>query len=334
MVDGLSMWQWVLALALCSACDTRGGEPSAEDGDGDGGTELPSPYADDTGVDDSAVPSMGKQEAAVAAAAGLRSLVSLAPSGVVTQFESLAAEFEEGCPEELEDEDEDGYRSLYFYSEGCTTSSGLFVQGAGQLERWTGLEDGGRTAHGATLGAEDGTFRLEKGTRWLQFSGYLYYDVGTYGGGEEDGDVYFGAEAAADPKTAEASPLLDGSVRVQGELYAYVEDDYKWFGGSGSLSGPGLGHALAMSFADLSVAPQECGAEPAGTVAVRDDAGFWHDIAFDAATIADNEDDEPKWHAEACDGCGTYLAAGSEDGTACVAKADIEAIVAWKVVPW
>jgi hypothetical protein len=111
-----------------------------------------------------------------------------------------------------------------------------------------------------------------------------------------------------------------------------MADGYKMFGGQGSLTGQGLAGATAFSFGDFTVVLDECGREPGGTVSVRDDVGFWHDVVFDAATVEDEED--PVWHGNACDGCGPYFASGVEDGTACVNKADLTALMNWEGVPW
>ena len=310
------------------------GEPEdpAEDESGTSTSELPSPYSDGSqGPDDGAMPSMGRDDAIASGLAGLHTFVGLRPSGVVAAFEELAV-FEEDCPEEQSVEDVDGYLVTYFYTEGCTTSAGLTIVGGGRLDRWTDLVDEGRTSSGASLSGEDGTFRLEKGNRWLEFSGYMDYDAGT-AEGEVDGYIYLGAEMSADASTAEASPLLREGVRAQGELYVYASDGYKMLGGNGSISGPGLGNAAAMAFGEFVVAPDECGSEPGGTISVRDDAGFWHDVVFDAATV-ETPDDDPKWHGNACDGCGPYLAAGVADGTACVTKADLAPLLDWEVAPW
>jgi hypothetical protein len=119
---------------------------------------------------------------------------------------------------------------------------------------------------------------------------------------------------------------------VSAELYVYTADGYKQMGGRGSMTGPALAGGVAFAFGDFVVAPDECGSEPGGTLSVRDDAGFWHDVVFDAATVEDEED--PVWHGNACDGCGPYFASGVEDGTACMLQTDLAQLVGWEGVPW
>ncbi len=325
-----------ISTTACVGVLLLGCDPAGNGADEDAGTtdaDLPSPYSDGTGnPHGDAVPSMSREQVVASAMAGLRSFADLRPSGVVEQFEALA-QFEEGCPEELSDEVVEGTRILYFYTEGCTTSAGLSIVGGGMLEKWTDRVEDGRTSSGASLSGEDGSFRLARGDRWLEFSGYLDYDAGTYEG-ELDGYFYVGADASADPRTAEASPLLAADVRAQGEVYAYLSDGYAMLGGSGSMSGPGLAGAVAVSLGSFAVAPEECAKEPGGTMSVRDDNGFWHDVVFDAATI-ESMDDEPKWHRNACDGCGPYLAAGVEDGSACVSAKDLAPLVDFEGgMPW
>ena len=320
-----------ILLLGCEASDGSG--DGADEGAGTTDEDLPSPYSDGTGAPDGgATPSMDRDQVVASAVKGLRSFAELRPNGVVEQFEALAV-FEEGCPEELSDEVIEGTRILYFYTEGCTTSAGLSIVGGGMLERWTDRVEDGRTSSGASLSGEDGTFRLARGNRWLEFSGYVDYDSGTYDG-EADGYFYIGAEAAADPMTAEASPLLVDGVRAQGELYVYAAGGYKMLGGSGSMSGPGIGDASAFAFGTFAVAPDECAREPGGTVSVRDQGGFWHDVVFDAATM-ETVDDEPQWHRDACDGCGPYFAGGVEDGTACVTADALAPLVDFEGgMPW
>lgn len=342
VVSSMSMRTgWVLsacmfALAGCDGGSAEGSDPQGTDsGDPTAGEstsdtdDLPSPYADGTaGPDD--MPSLGKDRVIEAALAGIQRFIELKPSGIAAQFEALAV-FEPGCPEDYLDTEQNGLRVIYFYTEGCTTSAGLHVQGIGRFERWTGIVDGDRTSSGARVSAEGGTFRLDDGTGWMQFSGYLEFDQGQYANGASDAYFYVAAEASSDAQTAQASPLLDGTVRAQGVLFSYAITGVKLLGGSGSLAGDGLGDALAISFDDLWVARYECAAEPAGSFGVRDDAGYWHDVVFDAATFPDG--DQPQWQPDQCDGCGTYLVGGLQDGTLCVTNADMQSLLQWETPP-
>ena len=337
--------EWSRSVALtalllaCNEGDGGGEDPvesgtdsaAAEESSGSGG-ELPSPYSGGTGdPTDGEQPTMGKDEAVASAFAGMQTILALQPMGVVDEFEALF-EPEEGCPEEFMDADEgDGNRVLYFYTESCTTSSGLTISGGGQLQRWTGVVEGERTSQGALLSADGGTIRLERGNRWLQFSGYLEVERGDYEGGEQDGYFGFVGEASADGQTRGSSPLLEPEIRASAQLFGYTGGGFKAIGGSGSLTGSALGNAVAMAFDNVGLADAECAAEPGGSLAVRDDAGFWHDVVFDAVNT---DTEEWEWIPDNCDGCGSYLAGGVADGDACVAQADVAALLDWQELPW
>jgi hypothetical protein len=86
-----------------------------------------------------------------------------------------------------------------------------------------------------------------------------------------------------------------------------------------------------MSFDEVLVVGEVCGVEPAGSVAVRDDAGYWHDIVFDSATLVN---EEYEWDPAACDGCGTYLAGGIESGSACIQDGAVASLLNWEAIPW
>ena len=341
---------WVLSVALLFACQESDSEPAGDDGSssgdaGSGGetegvadTDLPSPYTGGTtGDEPQDMPSMGPDQAATSAVAGLQAFVNLRPMTVIDAFESLVSPeagtllFEEGCPEEFSDvPDENGARAIVWYTEGCMTSTGLQIQGSGRFSRYTDLVEGDSTRSGAMLSADGGTFSIRQGDRWLQFSGYMEVSEGTYAEGV-DGYFGFSGEASADPMTAMGAPLLDGSVTANGSLYAGIFGGYKAIGGSGSLSGDVLGQSRAMSFADVLAVGEACGAEPAGTVAVRDDQGYWHDIVFDAATQVG---EEYEWDAAACDGCGAYLAGGVANGDVCIDGGVVASLLDWEEIPW
>jgi hypothetical protein len=276
------------------------------------------------------MPTMGPDEAATSAIAGLQAFVNLRPLTVTDAFEAMAV-FEDGCPEEFQDIVEGENRVLQWYTEGCTTSGGLTVRGSGRFEKYVDRVDGDRTSSGVSLSAEGGTFRLEQGNRWLQYSGYMGVDKGTYASGGDDGYFGFTGEASADAMTAMGAPLLDGSVTAQGELYAGIFPGYKAIGGSGALTGNVLGASRAMAFDNVLAVAEVCGAEPAGALSVRDDRGFWHDIVFDAA---EEVNDEYEWDPALCDGCGEYLAGGMESGTACIPGNAVASLLNWDQVPW
>jgi hypothetical protein len=320
-----------MAVLLVGGVVGCGAAAGSEDEESERDTDLPSAYTTASEADsDDEQPAMGPDDAARSALAGLDAFVYSRPSGVVTAFESLAV-FEDGCPEQLVDVGEGETRALQWFTAGCTTSAGLQVRGNGRFERYAGSE-GERVFSGFVLSADGGTFRLETSDgRFLQFSGYLAVEAATHSGGA-DGTFGFVGDASADPQTAGASALLDGSIRAQGQMYAGIFPEFRVLAGSGAVSGEALGVARAVSFDELLLVAEACAREPAGTLAVRDEVGFWHDIVFDVATWV--EQDEYEWHPELCDGCGSYIAGGMEMGNACVPPDALAALMAWEEVPW
>ncbi|MEX1363139.1 MAG: hypothetical protein AB1Z98_08440, partial [Nannocystaceae bacterium] len=291
---------------------------------------LPSPYADSGDETGPEVPAMQPELMVAAAVAGLSAFESLEPDAVVDAWESMLV-FEPDCPEQQLLTMEGGLTVIDWGTEGCTTSAGLTIRGAGHLER-TATDEGGRTTQGAVLYSEAGTMRLSTADgRFLEMNGYLGWERGT---SLEGTDAYFevGGELSADPATAAASPLLDPEVRAQGFLFSFAGEGYQALGGSGSVSGPALGEALAFQFTDLLVVPQACATEPAATLSIRDDEGYWHDIVFDAATLVDGA--EPVFEPDRCDGCGTYVVAGAVLGDACISPAQVSGLMDWGDYPW
>ncbi|MCP4805529.1 MAG: hypothetical protein GY884_09285 [Proteobacteria bacterium] len=59
----------------------------------------------------------------------------------------------------------------------------------------------------------------------------------------------------------------------------------------------------------------DCAAEPAGTILVRDEVGYWYELVFDGS----------------CDGCGSVQWEGETLGEACI---DVSPLYAWEDAPW
>jgi hypothetical protein len=344
------MRAWFLALAVVAVACNEAAMEGADDDDatsgdsasagsetedsseatdgGDTDDDRPSPYTGG-GTTDGAMPTMGPDEVVASAVAGLRAFVLMQPDTVVDAFEAMAV-FEDGCPEVATIVDMPDVKLLQWYTEGCTTSAGLEIRGGGRFEHYSNVVMGDATTETAVLSGEGGTFRLENGGRWIEFSGYVEYVRGSTADANEGYFAMF-AEAAADPQTATGSPILEGTVRGTGSIYAAEAPGYKAIGGSGSLTGDAIGNALAMSFDEVLVLNVGCPSEPAGTVAVRDDQGFWHDVVFDVGTVVG---EEYEWDPALCDGCGTYLAGGTQSGDACVTQGDIDSLLDWQGLPW
>jgi len=220
---------------------------------------------------------------------------------------------------------------MLWFTEGCTTSTGLELRGGARFERYA-FEEDGRMVEGAALSSEGTSMRLATADgRWFEMTGGVYYERGT---SADANDSYFevGGQIAADPTTAAASALMDPELSAQGVLYSYSDGTLEALGGEGSMSGPLLGNARAFQFSDMFVLPQECATELAATFSIRDAEGFWHDIVFDAATIEDNQ--EPVFDASKCDGCGAYVAAGAVLGEACLNEAQVASFFDWQGFPW
>ncbi|MCA9709176.1 MAG: hypothetical protein KDK70_25250, partial [Myxococcales bacterium] len=288
-----------------------------------------SPYAD-SGETEAELPSAEPEQVATSALAGLSTFVALEPDAVIEAYEGLM-ELEPGCPEDQDMGGEGDSTVVTWFSEGCTTSGGLEIRGGGRLEHFSRVE-GDRTATGAALSTDGFSMHLAHADgRSFEMTGYLYYERGTSSEGT-DSVFEVSGSIAADPETAAASPLLDASVSAQGFLFSFSSGAYVALGGNGAVSGPVLGQARAFQFSDLLLLPAGCAREPAGTLSVRDDEGFWHDIVFDAAILA--EDEEPMFDQALCDGCGAYVAAGQVLGEACVAQAELQALMQWEQYPW
>ena len=312
--------------------DGADGDDSAAETEGGTG-DLPSPYADSDGSGGD-VPSMGADEAMTASLAGLGTLSELRPMEVFDAFETMF-EPEEGCPAEIEVYEEEATVTTWYVEGSCTTSSGLTIRGGGTYERLSREEDG-VTIEVRGLSAEDGTLRLETGDgRYFELSGYAFHES-VRGDGGNYGESYleFNASIRADEQTAGSSALMDPSLDLQVGVFAVSEGPVKAFGGSGSIAGPGLGEALAFSFSQTAVISALCPEEPSGTFSVRDDAGFWHDIVFDAYVLGDEADEEPEVDEALCDDCGNYLAGGTPDGQACVDASVLADLLDWEVTPW
>lgn len=321
--------QWISVLgAMMLAC------PSSEEGGaGDGPSdERPSPYAESSTGADAEPPTLSAEQAAASAMAGLRTFVVLEPDAAIAAVEAMLV-LEADCPEEQAEFTEGDATVITFASAGCTTSAGLTFRGSGRLDRFTYAE-GDATGEGASLSSEGGTLRLEASDgRFVELAGGVYYERVT---SPEGAESYFEAsgQLAADADTAAASPMLDAGLHAQGGLFSGAGGGYVVLGGQGSLGAAALPDGLAFQFSDLLVAPSECAKEPLGAVSVRDDAGYWHDIVFDAGTFDLGVDEDPVFDATKCDGCGAYLVGGERMGEACVAQADVDALVAWEGTPW
>ncbi len=318
------MRHWLyLAVALSLACN---GGPG---GGGDEEEALPSPYAD-SGEPEQEPPLLSAEQVTGSAMAGLTAFVGLQPDGVIDAFEALAL-FEPDCPEEQEVGGEGENVTMIWYSEGCTTSAGLTIRGGGRFERFT-VEDGDRTGSGAALSSEGSNLRLSHSDgRSFETNGYVYYERAASPDGF-DSIFEVNGDFSADAATAAASPLLSGTVSAQGLIYSFYGEGFAGLAGSGSLSGEVLGEALAFQFTNMLLLPIGCAAEPAGTLSVRDGAGYWHDVVFDTATF--DEQEEPQFDAALCNGCGMYLAAGEVLGEACVDAAAVSGLMQWEEYPW
>lgn len=315
--------------------DTSGGsggsggvETGSTEGGATGDTDLPSPYSDGTtGVDD--MPSAGPEVVAAAIATGLDAYVHARPVEVLAAYQTIAV-MEPECPEEQQIVGDEVVGVVAWYSEGCTTSTGVTFTGGARLEVALGVVEEGRTVDRGILSSEGGTARIETDDgRYFDLSGYFSYERGT---SADATDGYFGLTGTleADATTAGDNAMLSGALRPQGYIYAYSGEGYRGIGGDGSITGTALEGVVALSFAGLVVADQPCASEPAGEFAVRDDAGFWHDVVFDAAVL---EGEEYEWTGE-CDGCGAYIAGGTPSGEACIEAGAMGALLEWEVFPW
>lgn len=304
---------------------TDSGSGSEDDGD------RPSPYAEEGGDDEGETPVMSSEESAAAAVAGLRTFVTLRPDDVLELYESLFVP-EPGCPEEILDLSEGPLQGALWASAGCTTSAGTQFAGSGRFTRGYVDPGGGGMGEGATLSAEGGQFSIVAADgRSIQFSGYMGYQRNASAESTE-GYMYIDAQISADAESAATSPLLDGSTRPRGEMFSYAANGIKIMGGQGALTGDGLDDAVAMSFSDVVMINLGCTAEPGGTLSVRDSAGFWHDVVFDAY-VRDAEG-EGDFDLALCDGCGSYVAGGRIGDDVCLESGSLGGLFEWEDHAW
>lgn len=321
----------MLVAGLLGCQEPEGSEAETDEPAADG--ELPSPYAESGGDTEGEQPAMAMDEAISSSLAGLQSFIALQPDAVLDAYTALAV-LEPECPEAQETFAEGTATTTVWYSEGgCTTSAGITFRGAGRLTTESIMEPE-VAIEAATLSSEGTTMRIASSDgRFFEMTGYLGMRRETSPETTEAGFDLVG-RYAADDATAAGSALLEGRLRAQGYIYSYSDGTNNVLGGSGSLSGEGLGAARAFSFSNLLVLLSGCASEPIGAMSVRDDVGFWHDIVFDAGIWDPESGEEPVYDDAACDGCGAYLAGGEALGSACITSADIESLLDWEGSPW
>ena len=328
---GSRLAAFLILLAGPGCQEPEGGDADTDTDEPD--EELPSPYAESGGETEDEAPAMAMEQAIASSLAGLQAFIALQPDAVLDAYTSLAV-LEPECPEEQETFDEGTAVTTVWYSEqGCTTSEGVTFRGGGRLTTESVSEED-FTFEASTLSSEGSTMRITGSDgRYFEMTGYL--GIRREAGPEvtEAGFDLVGSYAA-DEATAAGSALLEGRLRAQGYIYSYSDGTNNVIGGAGSLAGDGLGEARAFSFSNLLALLSGCGTEPIGTVSVRDDAGFWHDIVFDAGMWDPETGEEPIYDDAACDGCGAYLAGGESLGTACITSADMESLLDWEGSPW
>lgn len=304
------------------------GSTAPWDASSSGDAERPSPYADGTtGTTDG--PTATSEEVLAAMTSGLGAFLRSDPQAIAFASASMLV-FDADCPEVQNLVDGEFVDVITWTGFGCTTADGLTFEGAGRFETTTAMPDGDRLVDAVIVSSEGGVLRITADDgRMFQLSGYLEARR-TIGSEASEGLFALLGDVVADPDTAAGHPVLTGELRPQGYLYAFEAGDYRGIGGSGSISGAALGDAVALSFADVMIANAPCADEPAGDISVRDDAGFWHDVVFDAASF----DGENYDWSGSCDGCGTHVAAGEIAGDACMDPADLAALLDWEVFPW
>lgn len=81
------------------------------------------------------------------------------------------------------------------------------------------------------------------------------------------------------------------------------------------------------AYGDVAVSV-ECQEEPAGTISVRGDEGYWYDVLFDG--LGAEAPEEAVLAPEDCDGCGRLYFRGVYLGQACV---DVKPLLDWEQIP-
>jgi hypothetical protein len=316
----------LLALAWLPACAS---EELPQDPPGST-LRTPTPY--EPAPAERPTPALDAEAVLAALPAALELLTTLDPQHHRALYESFREDADESCPV-VEEHLEDGSSVSDLWLGNCTTSGGTHFLGEVHFTTYTGRDNGdGTLSDGFALysGFSEASIVRADGSLF-RMGGRLEVDVArAVDGSASLAQVRLDGSFASDPASAGGDPWLGGERRGVLSLIGQAST-----GGARSLrveAGLSLGEGGAFdavaSGAIAFGASNGCASEPAGGLGVRDPAGTWYDVRFDA----NPPDDETP--AGVCDGCGVVLAAGHAIGAACPPVDAFAGLLAFEETPW
>lgn len=299
-----------------------------EESAAEGSRPRPSPYEADT-PEASSSPSITPAMAEAAVPALFEATRALDPEAVFADYLALFAHGDgEACPER------ESYASgtdstVFWYSDGCSTSDGTWFSGSGFHAVAETKEDDGTVTRVVSFG-DDGAFfeivapdgRLMRGSPSIELIETRSPD------GSKEFEAYAAGALESDEATAIENIWLRGEVEGSFGLYGYEDPS-----GYRSLTYYGLALATAtvpgvsaFSLAEVGIDNAEGCAMRTGTISMRDAAGSWHDAFFGA--------EEGESGDERCDACATLSHAGTDLGSFCTPAAAFDGLLTWGARPW
>lgn len=295
------MRAWLLPSLLLAGCTDAGV------GD-DAGDVTPVPYVLDEEDPPAAAMSTGALADAVEAAVARATSLSVTPV-----FDAYAAAVEgrdDRCPAWAEE----GEASQWYGS--CVADSGTRFDGFGGVQTYEGYGEGGDPEWAVSMYAS-ATIATSTG-HTFQGGGGVYAAGGTNADGTWGYDSISGAFRWDGPE-AMGTWLADGTEADLARYWSVASwGQVVQLGGSVVAS-----DGTPVAFDALTLISTVCPGEPAGTVSVRGDDG-WYDVIFDL-------DLEEEMDPALCDGCGTAWFRGERLGQVCVSLADY---AAFEGTPW
>jgi hypothetical protein len=306
-------WWVVLFVGGCAGGDSPGG--AAED-----------PYIHDEDLS-LITPELSVEEVEVAMQQGLELARNYHANGVIEAYTEAMANRSGGCPNYYSD----GLSSSWY--DECVTGNGTSYSGY----VYTGTPEPGYNEQGAMSSQSwwlsgGAVIETAAGER-LELTGSAshWWSESEWGFSQSSnvsGNFYASGGAASDSWLAAGlSPDLTVS-----SWYGYGDWSTKHITANGVVfvseekaSLVAFDGVRAYGAVAVSVA---CEIEPAGTISVRGDEGYWYDVLFDG--VGADAPEGAEIAPEDCDGCGRLFFRGIYLGQACV---DVSPLLDWSGMP-
>jgi hypothetical protein len=291
-------------------------------------TGLPSEYVYDEPVDDGAptLPEAVFEAAIVDVWARMR---TIDPLLLHDGYEALRLSASDGACPYYDQNYYNLYNQWYWY-DYCYATTGADFSGYGisywyepYVSGYTEYEDLAYFYGDAVITSVDGTTFQASGYATYQSYGYswddyLYTDAYTSGTYRWDHPSAKGTWLS-EPLTVELAQSSAFSATYGGQSWA-LDGSVSW----------DEGDLIAVDFDGFvllnAALGSDCPAEPAGSMAVRDQAGNWYDLTFDGAAYGG----APVFPLT-CDGCAEVVHDGVVIYTICP---DLAPLVTWEQTPW